>query len=307
MTDSHSEHLTLISSSVFNAEDVGETLEAIEHIYGSEYGPYDKGRVGFYVSQVGHENIEKVVERVGDDRDYEYLVYSLLDIPSCYDGKGVNFSKCNDKSCLDTDEISEYSSCKGSLVYISSTRDDIHVCDGAAAYPVEQYTEKYSHRRIIQQKLDGLNIANSLLDGVGKAFMNIVFANGFFNGDVFETSGDRYEICKNVFSHICVIDDYASKTWAEAKCSTDIINTFNSYKVAVSPESSNRHKDKKYMRRRNILFRIGGSDVIFQCEWHSKITGNGGRIYFYVPSPDDVSKYPEIREKVLIGKVCHHL
>lgn len=61
------------------------------------------------------------------------------------------------------------------------------------------------------------------------------------------------------------------------------------------------------MRRRNILFRIGESDVVFQCEWHSKITGNGGRIYFYVPSPTDVSGYPEIREKVLIGKICHHL
>lgn len=235
------------------------------------------------------------------------MVYSLLNIPSCCEGKGVNFSKCNDTDCLDIDEIGEYSSCKGSLVYISSARDTAHECEGVAAYPVEQYTEKYSHRRIIRQKLDGLNIADSLLNGVGKAFMNIVFANGFFNGDVFETSGDKREICKKVYSHICVIDDYASKTWAEAKCPTDIINTFNSYKVTVSPESSNRHKDKKYMRRRNILFRIGESDVVFQCEWHSKITGNGGRIYFYVPSPDDVSKYPEIREKVLIGKVCHHL
>jgi len=289
MTDPHSEHLTLISSSVFNAEDVGETLESIEQIYGSEHGPYDKGKVGFYVSQVGYENIEKVVDRGAGDRDYEHLVYSLLNIPSCCEGKGVNFSKCNDTDCLDIDEIGEYSSCKGSLVYISSARDTAHECEGVAAYPVEQYTEKYSHRRIIRQKLDGLNIADSLLNGVGKAFMNIVFANGFFNGDVFETSG------------------YASKTWAEAKCPTDIINTFNSYKVTVSPESSNRHKDKKYMRRRNILFRIGESDVVFQCEWHSKITGNGGRIYFYVPSPDDVSKYPEIREKVLIGKVCHHL
>ena len=307
MTDPHSEHLTLISSSVFNAEDVGETLESIEQIYGSEHGPYDKGKVGFYVSQVGYENIEKVVDRGAGDRDYEHLAYSLLNIPSCCEGKGVNFSKCNDTDCLDIDEIGEYSSCKGSLVYISSARDTAHECEGVAAYPVEQYTEKYSHRRIIRQKLDGLNIADSLLNGVGKAFMNIVFANGFFNGDVFETSGDKREICKKVYSHICVIDDYASKTWAEAKCPTDIINTFNSYKVTVSPESSNRHKDKKYMRRRNILFRIGESDVVFQCEWHSKITGNGGRIYFYVPSPDDVSKYPEIREKVLIGKVCHHL
>ncbi len=307
MTGNHSEHFTLISSNVFNAEDIGETLDAIEQIYGSEYGPYDKGKVGFYVSQVGYENIEKVVERGGVDRDYEHLVYNLLNIPSCYEGKRVNFSKCNDMGCLDIDEIGEYSSCKGSLVYISSARDVAHECEGVAAYPVEQYTEKYSHRRIIQQKLDGLNIADSLLNGVGKAFMNIVFANGFFNGDVFETSGNKHEICKKVYSHICVIDDYASKTWAEAKCSTDIINTFNSYKVTVSPESSNRHKDKKYMRRRNILFRIGESDVVFQCEWHSKITGNGGRIYFYVPSPDDVSKYPEIQEKVLIGKVCHHL
>ncbi len=307
MMDNHSEHFTLIASNVFNVEDVGETLDAIEQIYGSEYGPYDKGEVGFYVSQVGYENIEKVVERGGCDRDYEQLVYSLLNIPSCCGGKGEKFSKCSDMGCLDADEISEYSSCKGSLVYISSTRDAVHECDGVAVYSVAQYEEKHSHRRIVQQKLDGLNIANILLDGVGKAFKNIVFANGFFNSDVFETSGNKHEICKKVLSHICVIDDYASKTWVEAKCSTDIINTFNSYKVTVSPESSNRHKDKKYMRRRNILFRIGESDVIFQCEWHSKITGNGGRIYFYVPSPDDVSKYPEIREKVLIGKVCHHL
>lgn len=307
MIDSHSEHLTLISSSVFNAENVVETLESIEQIYGSEYGPYDKGEVGFYVSQIGYENIEKVIDRGGSDRDYEHLVYSLLNIPSCCEGKGVNFSKCNDAGCLDINEIDEYSSCKGSLVCISSARDAAHECEGVAAYPVKQYTEKYSHRRIIQQKLDGLNIEDSLLNGVGKAFMNIVFANGFFNGDVFEASGDKHEICKKVYSHICVIDDYASKTWAEAKGLTDIINTFNSYNVTVSPESSNRHKDKKYMRRRNILFRIGESDVVFQCEWHSKITGDGGRIYFYVPSPTDVSGYPEIREKVLIGKICHHL
>ena len=83
MTDSHSEHLTLISSSVFNAEDVGETLEAIEHIYGSEYGPYDKGEVGFYVSEVGSRNIEKVVEKVSSDMDYMRLVYELNNIPVC--------------------------------------------------------------------------------------------------------------------------------------------------------------------------------------------------------------------------------
>ena len=91
MTGNHSEHFTLISSNVFNAEDIGETLDAIEQIYGSEYGPYDKGKVGFYVSQVGYENIEKVVERGGVDRDYEHLVYNLLNIPSCYEGKRVNF------------------------------------------------------------------------------------------------------------------------------------------------------------------------------------------------------------------------
>lgn len=65
MTENHSEHFTLISSNVFNAEDIGETLDAVEQIYGSEYGPYDKGKVGFYVSQVGYENIEKVVEEEG--------------------------------------------------------------------------------------------------------------------------------------------------------------------------------------------------------------------------------------------------
>lgn len=70
MIDPHSEHLTLISSSVFNAENVVETLESIEQIYGSEYGPYDKGEVGFYVSQIGYENIEKVIDRGGSDRDY---------------------------------------------------------------------------------------------------------------------------------------------------------------------------------------------------------------------------------------------
>jgi hypothetical protein len=307
MTDNHSEHFTLIASNVFNAEDIGETLDAIEQIYGSEYGPYDKGKVGFYVSQIGYENIEKVVERGGSDRDYEHLVYSLLNIPSCYEGKGVHFSKCNDMGCLDIDEISEYSSCKGSLVYISSARDTAHECEGVAAYPVEQYTEKYSHRRIIQQKLDGLNIANSLLDGVGKAFMNIVFANGFFNGDVFETSGDKYEICRKVFKHICVIDDYASNAWSMASSSDDIKNTFISQGVIVAPESSNGHKDKKYMRNRNISFSINGIGVNFVCEWHSKITREKGRIYFYVPSDSDTLKYPAIKGKVLVGKICKHL
>lgn len=307
MTDNHSEHFTLISSNVFNAEDIGETLDAIEHIYGSEYGPYGKGKVGFYVSQIGHENIEKVVERRGDDRDYEYLVYSLLDIPSCYEGKGVSFSKCNDKSCLYADEISEYSSCKSSLVCISSIRDAVHECDGVAVYPVVQYEEKYSHRRIVQQKLDGLNIENILLDGVGKAFKNIVFANGFFNDDVFETSGDKYEICKKVFKHICVIDDYASNAWSMASSSGDIKNTFISQGVIVAPESSNGHKDKKYMRNRNISFSINGSGANFVCEWHSKITRKKGRIYFYVPSDSDTLKYPAIKGKVLVGKICKHL
>lgn len=307
----HSEHLTLISSNVFNVEDIGETLEAIEKIYssknGSEGPKYDKGEVGFYVSRAGYENIMNIIDKEIENRHYGELFFVLGEIPHCEGGEKSDFSNCDDMDCLCIDEIDEYSSCKESLVYISSTRDTVHVCDKVAAYPVKQYEEKYSHRRIIQQKLDGLNIANSLLGGVGKAFMNVVFAAGFFNGDVFKARGNKHEICEKVYSHICVIDDYASKAWAEAKCSTDIINTFNSYKVTVSPESSNRHKDKKYMRRRNILFRIGESDVVFQCEWHSKITGNGGRIYFYVPSPDDVSKYPEIREKVLIGKVCHHL
>ncbi|WP_413040224.1 hypothetical protein [Rothia mucilaginosa] len=311
MTANHSEHLTLISSSVFNVEDAGETLEALEKIYSSKNSGkrcrYDKGEVGFYVSSVGRENIAEIIKRESEDGNFGELFLMLQDIPTCEEGEKSDFSNCDDMSCLCLDEIDEYSSCKESLVYISSTRDAAHICDKVAIYPVQQYEEKYSHRRIIQQKLDGLNIENSLLNGAGKAFMNVVFADRFFNDDVFKVRGNRHEICKKVFSHICVIDDYASKTWAEAKCSTDIMNTFNSYKVTVSPESSNRHKDKKYMRRRNILFRIGESDVVFQCEWHSKITGNGGRIYFYVPSPGDVSKYPEIREKVLIGKVCHHL
>lgn len=311
MTANHSEHLTLISSSIFNVEDAGETLEALEKIYSSKNSSkrcrYDKGEVGFYVSSVGRENIEEIIERESEDGNFGELFLVLQDIPTCEGGEKKDSSNCNDMGCLRLDEIDEYSSCKESLVYISATRDTAHVCDKVAVYPVQQYEEKYSHRRIIQQKLDGLNIANNLLNGVEKAFMNIVFANGFFDSDVFKASGTKHEICEKVYSHICVIDDYASEAWAEAKRSTDIINTFNSYKVIVSPESSNRHKDKKYMRRRNILFRIGENDVVFQCEWHSKITRNGGRIYFYVPSPDDVSKYPEIREKVLIGKVCHHL
>lgn len=311
MTANHSEHLTLISSSVFNVEDSGETIEALEKIYSSKNGSkrhkYDKGEVGFYVSSVGRENIAEIIKREYEDGNYGAMFLALQDIPSCEEGEKSDFSNCDDTGCLCLEEIDEYSSCKNSLVYISSTRDVAHVCDKVAIYPVQQYEEKHSHRRIIQQKLDGLNIANSLLNGVGKAFINVVFAGGFFNSDVFKARGNKHKICKEVFNHICVIDDYASKIWVEAKSSTDIIKTFNSYGVDVSPESSNRHKDKKYMRRRDILFKIGGGSVKFRCEWHSKIIGDGGRIYFYVPSPNDVSGYPEIREKVLIGKICHHL
>lgn len=308
MTDSHSEHLTLISSSVFNAEDVGETLEAIEHIYGSEYGPYDKGEVGFYVSEVGSRNIEKVVEKVSSDMDYMRLVYELNNIPVCDESRDRRFSGCNSIDCLDDLEKSEYLCCKESSVYISANGRSKHLCEKFSLYPAEEYSVKYSHRR---QRLVGnitsLNIENNLLNEVGRSFKGIVFAENFFNNDVFKTRGEDIEICKAIFDHLCVIDDFAYDAWLKFNSTKDRRSLLGSQGVSASPESPQKHQDKKYMKRRDIPFRFGGEDIIFRCEWHSKITGNGGRIYFYVPSPDDVSKYPEIREKVLIGKVCHHL
>ncbi|WP_298604971.1 hypothetical protein [uncultured Rothia sp.] len=310
MTDSHSEHLTLISSSVFNAEDVGETLESIEQIYGSEYGPYDKGEVGFYVSEAGCENIDKVVEKVSSDIDMDYmrLVYELSNIPVCNESRDRSFSKCNSIDCLSDSEESEYLCYKESSVYISANRANQHLCEKFSLYPVGEYSVKYSHRK---QRLAGsitiLNIEDILLNEVGRSFEGIIFAENFFNNDVFKTRGEDVEICKSIFDHLCVIDDFAYDVWLKFNSTRDRQSLLNSRGVSVSPESPEKHRNKKYMKRRDIPFRFRGEDIIFQCEWHSKITGDGGRIYFYVPSPTDVSKYPEIQEKVLIGKVCHHL
>ncbi len=308
MTDLHSEHLTLISSSVFNAEDVDETLESIEQIYGSEHGPYDKGEVGFYVSEAGRENIDKVVEKVSSDMDCMRLVYELTKIPVCNESRDRSFSKCNSIDCLSDSEESEYLCYKESSVYISANRPNQHLCEKFSLYPVAEYSVKYSHRkRRLAGNLTTLNIEDILLNEVGRSFGGIMFAEKFFNNDVFKTRGEDLEICKAIFNHLCVIDDFAYSVWLKFNSTKDRKSLLKSRGVLASPESPEKHRDKKYMKRRDIPFRIRGEDIIFQCEWHSKITGDGGRIYFYVPSPTDVSGYPEIREKVLIGKICHHL
>ena len=277
MTDSHSEHLTLISSSVFNAEDVGETLEFIEQIYGSEYGPYDKGEVGFYVSEDGSENIGKVVEKVSPDMDYMRLVYELTKIPVCNESRDRRFSKCNSIDCLSDSEESEYLCYKESSVYISANRPNQHLCEKFSLYPVGEYSVKYSHRK---QRLAGnlttLNIEDMLLNEVGRSFEGIVFAENFFNNDVFKTRGEDIEICKAIFDHLCVIDDFAYDAWLKFNSTKDRRSLLGSQGVSVSPESPQKHQDKKYMKRRDIPFRFGGEDIIFRCEWHSKITGNGG-------------------------------
>ncbi|MDZ8201866.1 hypothetical protein RZO50_10065 [Microbacterium sp. SSW1-59] len=76
--------------------------------------------------------------------------------------------------------------------------------------------------------------------------------------------------------HLGVLNDHASRIWADFSVREDRQSAMGALGVTCSPDSPQTHKYKAAMRERDFTF---GSSVV-RCEWHTKLRPTKNRIHF---------------------------
>lgn len=108
------------------------------------------------------------------------------------------------------------------------------------------------------------------------------------------------ESIKPFIEHLSYLNDEARVDFRGKLTNHEIISKA---KISISPENSKTHKDKAAMKERTI--KIANNDIV--CEWHSKLEGHRGRIYFYPRLHPDENVKKIVKGKLIVGIIANHL
>lgn len=297
----HNRHIALIDSDILNSDnnDISDIFESILSIFDRTSGPFNDGKSGIYVDQEGSDNIDKLIERYGYDRDINLdILYALRDIQRCdssIDLKDFQES-CGNCDCLPANKIKNYSLCPNSKIFISG-KLSLHKCTFVEVYPFYMYKVNYGYRHLLF-KSNTPTLKDILFSEFNNLFNNLILSKNCFDSNIYNSNGSKKEIERKVFDHLCVLDDFVMDIWFKQKLPDLRMAELGSHGVEASGESPNTRKNKKAIRKRKFHFEFDGNNCNEICEWHTKIYATSGRIYFYVH---------ERLRKVLIGKICRHL
>lgn len=297
----HNKHIALIDKDILNDDinNISDIFYEILSVFGRTSGPFNDGKSGIYIDQEGYDNIDKLIEKYGCDRNIDLnILYALREIQKCDGNVGSKDfqAPCGGHDCLPLDKITNYESCPNSKIFITQN-SPVHKCRFVEIYPTNFYKFNYGYRYMFLEN-NKYSLKTILSSEFNNLFNNLVISEFCLDSNIYNSDGSKEDIKRIVFRHLCVLDDFAIDIWSKYKLSNLKQAELGSHGVAASLESPNIHKNRKSMERRKFCIKHDDKYYTVTCEWHTKIHATSGRIYFYVH---------EELQKVFIGKICRHL
>jgi hypothetical protein len=139
------------------------------------------------------------------------------------------------------------------------------------------------------------NVAEAeFLDRAREAFPGLVFADSLSFGKFDGAYRDLRDWVVDVLS--VVQDHFADALRKHAGQPDRVQDELKPYRLTLSPESSNTHRNKKAMRQRDVKH----DGETYRCEWHAKKDGHRNRVHFSLPEQ-------RLGGRILIGIFVDHL